>query len=162
MSNSSIWPIDRTLSGAITPDLRKPGSDGNEGILCIPQSSSITGALSSNYFVLYAEHSLVGVGSYPCAEKQPVYSTAPADWAAGHLLMCVCVGGSYLSGEMQSVYSTATPKPTGLRPVEVHFKINSCQSFQNLLSKILFKCLSAKKKYLSAIHYWLLLSVYLM
>ena len=40
---SSIWPIDRTLSGATTPGQSGHGSDGNEGIRDIPQSSSITG-----------------------------------------------------------------------------------------------------------------------
>ena len=38
---SSIWPIDKTLSGATTPGQSRPGSDGNEGVLWIPQSSSI-------------------------------------------------------------------------------------------------------------------------
>ena len=40
---SSIWPIDRTLSGATTPGQSGHGSDGNEGVLRIPQSSCITG-----------------------------------------------------------------------------------------------------------------------
>ena len=39
MSNNAIWPI----SGATNPDQSGPGSDGNEGVLHIPQSSSITG-----------------------------------------------------------------------------------------------------------------------
>ena len=39
---NSIRPIDRTLSGATTPGQNGPWSDGNEGVLCIPQSSSIT------------------------------------------------------------------------------------------------------------------------
>ena len=42
MSNSSILPIDRTLSGAITPGQSGPGSNGNEGVLYISKSSSIT------------------------------------------------------------------------------------------------------------------------
>ena len=46
---SSIWPIDRTLSGATTPSQSGPGSDGNEGVLRIPQSSSITGSFSVIY-----------------------------------------------------------------------------------------------------------------
>ena len=33
---SSIWPIDRTLSGATTPGQSGPGSDGNTGVLRIP------------------------------------------------------------------------------------------------------------------------------
>ena len=44
MSNSSIQPIDRTLSGATTQGQSWPGSDGNEGVRWIPQFSSITGA----------------------------------------------------------------------------------------------------------------------
>ena len=38
---SSIWPIDWTLSGATTPGQSGPESDGNERVLCIPQSFSI-------------------------------------------------------------------------------------------------------------------------
>ena len=38
----SIWPVDRTLSGAIIPGQCGLGSNGNERVLCIPQSSSIT------------------------------------------------------------------------------------------------------------------------
>ena len=38
MSNSSIWPIDRTLSGAITPGQCGPGSNGINGVLHIPKS----------------------------------------------------------------------------------------------------------------------------
>ena len=33
---SSIQPIDWILSGATTPDQSGPGSDSNEGVLCIP------------------------------------------------------------------------------------------------------------------------------
>ena len=40
---STSWPIDRTLLGTTTPDQSKAGSDGNEGMLRIPQSSNITG-----------------------------------------------------------------------------------------------------------------------
>ena len=53
-------------------DQSGPGSDGNEGVLCIPQSSSIIGTSPSDC--------LVGE-SYLFAERQSVYSTAPADWA---------------------------------------------------------------------------------
>ena len=60
MSNSSIWPLDRTLSGASTPDDRGPGSDGNEWVLRIPQSSSITGASPLDCLVSYPGRSLGG------------------------------------------------------------------------------------------------------
>ena len=76
---SSIWPIDRTLSSATTPGYSGPGSDGNERILFIPQSSIITGTSPSDCLVSYAGHSLGG--GYPSTEKQYVYSTASADWA---------------------------------------------------------------------------------
>ena len=54
MSNSSIWPIYRILSGAITLVQNGPGSNGNEGILHIPQSSSITGALGNVEYAFIA------------------------------------------------------------------------------------------------------------
>ena len=79
MSNSSIWPIGRTLSGATTPGQSWPGSNGSEGVLHIPKSSSITGSSPSNYLVSYLRHSLRE--SYSSAEMQSVYSTAPVDWA---------------------------------------------------------------------------------
>ena len=72
---SSIWPVDRTLSGATTLDQSGPGTNGSEGVLRIPQSSSITGTSQSDFSMSYPGHSLVG--SYPTAEVQSVYSTAP-------------------------------------------------------------------------------------
>ena len=78
MSNSSIWPIDRTLSGATPSGQSEPESDGNERVLCICQSPR-TGASPSDYFVSYPGHSLER--SYPSAEMHFAYSIAPADWA---------------------------------------------------------------------------------
>ena len=75
MWNSSIWPIDRTLSGTTTQGLSGPGSDGNEGVLCIPQSSSITEASPSDCLALYLGH-LLGE-----SEMQLVYSTTAANRA---------------------------------------------------------------------------------
>ena len=57
MSNSSIWPIDKTLSGATTLGQSGAGSDVNEGIRLILKGSSITGKNT--------------------AKMQSVYSTAP-------------------------------------------------------------------------------------
>ena len=57
MSNSSIWPLDRALSGAIPLCQSGPVSIGNEGVLYIPQSSSITGAWLSDCLVSYTGHS---------------------------------------------------------------------------------------------------------
>ena len=75
---SSIWFIDRTLSSATTPNQSGPGSDGNEGVLRIPQSSSVAGTSPLDLLVSYPGHSLEE--SYTSAEKQSVFSTAPADW----------------------------------------------------------------------------------
>ena len=78
----SIWPIDRTLSGATDLRQKGPGSDGNKGVPHIPQSSSITGASSSNSLLSYPGHTLGE--SYSTAERQSVYSTAPSVWAKYH------------------------------------------------------------------------------
>ena len=57
---SAIWPIGRILSGATTTCQSGPGSKSNEGVLCIPKSSCITRASSSDCLVSYPGHSLVG------------------------------------------------------------------------------------------------------
>ena len=67
--------MDRTLSGATTPDKSGPGSDGNEGVLRIPQISRITGTPPSVCLVSYPGHSSGGV--FPSAENHLVYSK---DW----------------------------------------------------------------------------------
>ena len=54
MSNNSIWPINRTLSGGATLGQSGPGSDGNEEVLHTPQSSSIIGVLPSDCLVSYS------------------------------------------------------------------------------------------------------------
>ena len=41
MQSSFIWPIDRALSSTITLSQSGPKSDSNEGVLRVPQSSSI-------------------------------------------------------------------------------------------------------------------------
>ena len=82
MSNSSIWPIDRTLLGATTPGQSGPGSNGNERQLHISQSSSITKASLSDCLESYLGH-LLGE-TYPSAEMQLVYSAALANWSVQH------------------------------------------------------------------------------
>ena len=68
------------LSGATMPSQSGPGSNGNEGVLHIPQNPSITGTSPSDCIVSYSGHSL-GWGSCPSAAVQLVYSTAAANWA---------------------------------------------------------------------------------
>ena len=60
MSNSSIWPTDRIVSGATTLDQSSLGSNGNEGVLHIPQSSR-TGVLWSDSFESYIQDTHWGV-----------------------------------------------------------------------------------------------------
>ena len=60
MSNSSIRPLDKTLTGAITPSDWGPGRGGNEKVLCISQNYCITEASPSYCLVSYPEHSLGG------------------------------------------------------------------------------------------------------
>ena len=54
---SSVLAIDRTLSGAITPGQSGLGSDGNKGVLFIPQSFNIAGRSRSDCLVSYLGHS---------------------------------------------------------------------------------------------------------
>ena len=61
------------LSGATIPDQSGPGSNGNEGVLRIPQRSSI------KLFNGISGHTLEGF--LPSAEVQSMYSTVPNDWA---------------------------------------------------------------------------------
>ena len=75
MSTSSIWPIDKTLSGACQSG---PRSNNNEGVLHIHQSSR-DGDSPSDSFLSYPGHSLWRVGSYSSAEMQSVYSAAQTD-----------------------------------------------------------------------------------
>ena len=63
MSNS--WPIDRTLSGVTTPGQSGSGSNGNEGVLGILQSFSITGTSPSNYLMSYPGFLLAEEGLTP-------------------------------------------------------------------------------------------------
>ena len=75
----SILPIDWTISGTTTLGQSRLGSNGNNGVFHILQSSSITGASPSDFLVLYPGHSLVEY--YTTAEIQSMYSAAPSDWA---------------------------------------------------------------------------------
>ena len=82
MSNSSIWPIDRILQDATTPELKGPGRDANEGILHIPESFRVK-ASPSDGLMSYQKHTQ----KHFSAEMPPVYSTAPADRAIWKLFI---------------------------------------------------------------------------
>ena len=80
MSNSSIWPIDRTLSGTTILGQDGYGNNGNEEYSIFPKAPQ-TWASPSDGLMSSSGHSLGGGESYLSAEMQSVYSTALADWA---------------------------------------------------------------------------------
>ena len=58
---SSIWPVDRTLSGATTLGWNGLGINGNKVVLCIPQRSRITGTWPSDCFSVISRILVGGV-----------------------------------------------------------------------------------------------------
>ena len=79
MLNNSIWPIDRTLLSATTSGQNRPGSDGNDRVLRVPQSFSFTEASPWDYLMSY-NMTLIGVERpYSSEEIQSMHSAAPAD-----------------------------------------------------------------------------------
>ena len=128
-----IWLIDRTLSGATTSSQSETGSDGNEGVLHIPQNSSF------DDLMLYSGHSLASLPfcrdavsifyspnwtgsrwgqSYPTEEMRSVYSTVPIEWAL--------IKGSLTPLKRCSRY-ILQPQPNGLslREVLPHVEMQS-------------------------------------
>ena len=77
MSYISIWPIDRTQSGATSQG--QSGTENNKEVLWIPPISSITEVSPTGCLVSYQRDSLEE--SYPYAEMQTMYSAAPANRA---------------------------------------------------------------------------------
>ena len=71
MSNSSIWPIDSTLSGATTPRQSGPGNNSYEGVRHIFQSSR-AGCSPSDVFCHIQDTRLFGGGKILPLYKDPV------------------------------------------------------------------------------------------
>ena len=79
-TNSSIWPIDMTLSGATTLDLRAMIMNRYFAFSKAPALLE-----SCHQIVWYhIQDTAWWGGSYPSAEMQSVYSTALADWIKLH------------------------------------------------------------------------------
>ena len=76
MVNSSIWSIDRTLSGATTLGQNGPGSNSNEEVFHIPQSST-DWSLTIWWFNVMSGHS-------------SVYSTELAEGLVKYILTHTC------------------------------------------------------------------------
>ena len=81
MQFCSIWHIDRTLSGAITPGQSGPGSNVIERVLHIPRSSRHCYNLTIRLFSFISRTLVEGGGSYLSAEVRSVYFTTPANCA---------------------------------------------------------------------------------
>ena len=104
---SSIWPLDRPYEVLPLWGQSGPGSNGNKGVLHIPQSSSITGTSPSDCLVSYSEHSL---GEYhSSANMQSVYSAVTTDWAIDSpsykIYKVGCVGAVYTLHKLVPVTS---------------------------------------------------------
>ena len=71
-------PLIGPISGTTIPGQSRPGSDGNKGVLCIPQSPSIAGTSPSDCLVSYPGHSLRGRVLPLCKEAVgEFYSPSP-------------------------------------------------------------------------------------
>ena len=75
MSNSSIHPIARTLSGVTTQGQSETGNNGNKEVLCIPQSSSITGTSPSVFNVI--SRTLIRIGCLTPLQRCSWYILQP-------------------------------------------------------------------------------------
>ena len=90
-----------------------------KGVLCIPQSSSITGTSPPDCLVSYPGYPL-GRGFYPSAEVQLVYSTAPPSrlgiYSDEGLLGPVTLFGKFITEEWCIKVSQILPKKTQFFP----------------------------------------------
>ena len=94
---SSIWPIDRTLSGVTTPGQSGPGSNGNKGVLCIPQSSSNLGTSPPDCLVSYPGHSCGGGLTFLQRSSLCILQPQPTWQVIPKILGGVFGGGGVLS-----------------------------------------------------------------
>ena len=85
-------------SGATTPGQSGPGSNGNEGVFRILESSSITGTSPSDCLVSYPGHSLGGVLPLYGGAVGLFYSIPGANWAIEilfYMIDSMLFSGSY-------------------------------------------------------------------
>ena len=67
--------MERILSDVTTPGQSGPGSNGEEGVLHIPQSSSIIGTSPSDCLVSYPGHIPLQKRSWCILQSQPTGQT---------------------------------------------------------------------------------------
>ena len=100
MSNSSIWPIDRTLSSATTLGQSGHERDGYKRVLRIPQSSCITRVSPVDCLVSYAGHTF-GWGVLPLRRDAVIVFYTPKRlgcrlFSVIFRILLVCVWGAFL------------------------------------------------------------------
>ena len=78
---SSIWLIDRTLSGATTQARMNLETVAIKGYSAFPKAPALLELHHHMFSVISRTFGGEGGGSYPSAGKQLEYSTAPANWA---------------------------------------------------------------------------------
>ena len=74
-----MWPIEGSLTGTTTLCQSGTGSNGNDGVLYIPQSSRTGAHIQMQFKIIF--RTLVARKSYPSTEMESVYSKAPTDWS---------------------------------------------------------------------------------
>ena len=98
MPNSSIWAIDRTLSGATTLVQSRSGIDCNEGVLTIPQSLTF---MSHQWFYIYIyiyiAISVFNIKCIYCIKGNPVYS-------GNNEKVCILILFNILSGHIYLIF----------------------------------------------------------
>ena len=106
------------LSGATTPGQIGPGGDGHEGVLRIPQSSSIAGTSPSDCLVSYSGHSL-GEGLTPLQRSSRcILQPQPTERSHGIIAKMLDYGHEVSKFELQSGYY-------------VHFRTNTPEKHRN-------------------------------
>ena len=129
---SSIWPIDRTLSGATTSGQSGLGSDAEKAVLCIPQSSSITGTSPSDYLVSYPGHMLWGQVLLLCKDVVGIFSSPSR---LGHLMVgSSCKFHSYYSISMKMRLSSSLEMESASQ-VQILVQAVCISLYANILGK---------------------------
>ena len=79
---------------------------------------------------------LVGVGSYPFAEKQSVYSTAPAEWAINISFSFYLIHGCAKAGRPARAYVQQLCEDTGCSPEDLPEAMNDRKGWRERVRDI--------------------------
>ena len=132
MSNSSIWPIDRALSGATTPARVDYGTMAMKGYSAFLKLQHFWRP-TIRLFRIISGHSL-GRGLTPFRES--LYSTAPANWAenirwAQHLTV-LCNSSPFGAAEMCKIFDPPKYFITNNRTLAYDFNLFDFKKFKTI------------------------------